>query len=257
MTLESGGPTPRIRDLIERGAWVLAFDTSGPEGSLALGRRGRPEAEGTLRPRRHASDLLPELDRLLRALRLSVSDIEGVVAGAGPGSFTGVRIAAATAKGLWHGLGVPVWPVSSLRGAACDPGAPWSAGLRGVLFDARGDRTYAAVYGVSASGVSERLAPFAADLAEVLDRFREAGIAAQVELGGSAAWRHRDRLASAGFGCAPAPAGTPSAAGLLECLRLDPDTGPHENPAQWEPEYLRASSAARSRPGIDAFESGP
>ncbi len=244
-------------DVLEGAGWVLAIETSGPEGSLAVGRGGIAEASGVLRPRRQASDLLPELEGLLGGLGISVRDLRGLVVGAGPGSFTGVRVAAATAKGLWHGLGVPVWPVSSLRGAACDPTAPWTADLRGVLFDARGDRTYAAVHVVSASGVEERIAPFAADLGDVLERLAAAGVHAGAELGGSAVWRHRSRISEAGFACADPPAGRPTAAGLLESLRLDPDTGAHENPAQWEPEYLRASSAERSRPGIDAFDSGP
>ena len=68
-----------------------------------------------------------------------------LLVGAGPGSFTGIRVGVGTAKGMAWALGIPLWAFSSLAGAAAavevEPIRP-----RAVLFDARGDRLYAAAY---------------------------------------------------------------------------------------------------------------
>ena len=93
----------------------------------------------------HASLLIPRIEALLEELGATVGDLAGLVVGAGPGSFTGLRVGAATAKGMVRALGIPLWAFSSLAGAAAsvdgDPLRP-----RCVLFDARGDRVYAASY---------------------------------------------------------------------------------------------------------------
>ena len=64
------------------------------------------------------SRMLPAALSLLSAHQLQASDLEGVVVGRGPGSFTGVRIGVATAKGLAHGLGVPLWGTGTLDAVA-------------------------------------------------------------------------------------------------------------------------------------------
>ena len=66
----------------------------------------------------HASRLIPTIEEVLEDAGVDRDEIAGVLVGAGPGSFTGVRVAAATAKGLHRSLGVPVWGISSLRAAA-------------------------------------------------------------------------------------------------------------------------------------------
>ncbi len=110
----------------------LAIDTSGVEGSVAIGRRSgisdrQPEtrleilAVTTLRAdEEHASLLLPRVQELLGEVGAGVGDLSGVVVGAGPGSFTGVRVGAATAKGLAWALDLPLWAFSSLAAAAAD-----------------------------------------------------------------------------------------------------------------------------------------
>ena len=256
MTDDAGDPV-RYATVLKRGAWILAFETSGPEGSVALGRGGEVVIGSTLgAPREHAGKLLPTVDRLLDREGISIGDVGGVVVGAGPGSFTGVRVAAATAKGLWHGLGIPVWPVSSLVAAVCDPSALWAGPERAVLFDARGDRVYAAAYRVGSDSIEEIVAPFAADLDEARTRIADAYAPTAPSFGGSGAWRHDQRIAGAGFRVERSPVGRASAAGLLTALHLDPATEANENPAQWEPAYLRASSAERSRRAADIFDSG-
>ena len=66
-------------------------------------------------PRAAMSRVLPAVSSLLSGSQLSIHDVSAVIVGRGPGSFTGVRIGVATAKGLAHGLGVPLWGVGNAR----------------------------------------------------------------------------------------------------------------------------------------------
>lgn len=93
-------------------------------------------------PRAAMSRVLPMAQSLLSANELSVSEVGGVIVGLGPGSFTGVRIGVATAKGLAHGLGVPLWGVSTLDAIA------WGFSDEDVLLGVVGDAMRGEVYPV-------------------------------------------------------------------------------------------------------------
>ena len=69
-------------------------------------------------PRAAMSRLLPMAESLLAANGFTIAEVGGIIVGRGPGSFTGVRIGVATAKGLAHGLGCPLWGVSTLDAIA-------------------------------------------------------------------------------------------------------------------------------------------
>lgn len=114
----------------------LALESSTSTGSVAVGEAGLLRAEMVLDIEgAHSSALLPAVDEVVRVAGIRRADLAGVVVGAGPGSFTGVRIAAATAKGIAMGLGVPLFAYSSLLAAAA---AGWgSGGPVCALFDAR------------------------------------------------------------------------------------------------------------------------
>src|SRR5690606_18749354 len=136
-------------------------------GSVAVGEAGRVLARAPLgRQGRHAAEVVPRIDEVLAVAGLGPRALAGVVVGAGPGSFTGGRVAAATAKGLAHALAVPLWPFSSLEAAALEPDG--AAGIRWVLFDARGDRVYAACYDLREGAVATRIPPHATRLADLL-----------------------------------------------------------------------------------------
>lgn len=120
----------------------------------------------------HSSTLLPMVERLLAEHHLTVDDIDLFTASVGPGSFTGVRIGAATIKGIAFGKNKPCVPVSALH-ALC-------LNLRGrdgivcPLMDARRGQFYTALFRVC-GGKVERLAPDAAksgeEIAEVLKAY--------------------------------------------------------------------------------------
>jgi tRNA threonylcarbamoyladenosine biosynthesis protein TsaB len=99
---------------------TLAFDTATSVATAALVRDGDVLGEAVSR----AVRVLEDADRLLRAGGAGREELTGIVVGTGPGSFTGLRIGLATARGLALGLDVPVAGVSTLEAlAAGSPGA--------------------------------------------------------------------------------------------------------------------------------------
>lgn len=97
---------------------LLAIDTSTDHATVALafGNELLSEEQGSLR--QHAQFLLPMVERLLTSASLSFSQLDGIVFGCGPGSFTGLRIACSVAKAFAFAHDLPMYPVSSLASIA-------------------------------------------------------------------------------------------------------------------------------------------
>lgn len=248
------------------GSIFLGLDTSTSRGAVAVGLGAHVLGRVFLeRQGSHAAELMPAIADALRDAGVDRGELAGIVVGAGPGSFTGVRVAAATAKGLAHALEVPLWAFSSLAAAAAtaDVLSPRAAGhptgdatlrtpggmasfSRCVLFDARGDRVYAACYRFSSDGPPVTvLPPRATDLEGIVEAVR--ALDTPVAFAGDGAQKHQRDLRDAGFPLLGPPAGEPTGDGLLHLLALSPETPPVDDPGRWEPTYLRASSAERER----------
>lgn len=122
---------------------ILAIDTTGPFGSLALIAEGRVVEETLLHSEEGFSRILHlELGQLLARHAWSLQTIDGFAAAAGPGSFTGIRVGLAAVKGLAEAERKPVFAVSNLQAIAWHGSGP----LRAVLMDARRGEVYGAVY---------------------------------------------------------------------------------------------------------------
>ena len=93
---------------------IVCFDTATDALSCALRVDGELLEHHETAPRRHADRLLSVVDRLLAEAGVSGRELDAIGFGCGPGSFTGLRIAAATAQGLAFSLDLPVVPVSTL-----------------------------------------------------------------------------------------------------------------------------------------------
>lgn len=215
----------------------LALDTSGPVGSVAIGRGAEVLERCVLEHKaEHAARLVPAVDQVLSRSGAAPKELAGIVVGEGPGSFTGVRVAAATAKGLARALSVPLWAVSSLAGAALVAG---SGTVRYVLFDARSDRVYGACYGVGSASIRTFVEPHAGNLRDVL----AGDVPAGAEFFGDAAERHRAAIEGAGYEVGVTDPRASVADGLLTYLGLAAEQAPVEDAAAWEPRYVRPSSA--------------
>ena len=219
---------------------VLGIETSSRVGSVALAEGGVVVARRLLpEPSRHSAGLIPAIEEVLGERGLDVDELVGIAVGAGPGSFTGVKVAAAAAKGLSCSLEVPLYATSSLRAAAvAGASAPACASapageeseIRYVLFDARGGRVYGACYDVGAAGVDQAIAPHGGTILDVINGRPPRST---VFMGDGAA-SHAALIGAAGYAVRPPPAGLPGADGVLCCcdwVAVDA--------ASWEPEYVR------------------
>lgn len=124
---------------------VLAVDTSSLVQTVAVLDGDRLLAERLVRARAgHTSGLLASVDGALKDARLKVADLDLLVIGAGPGSFTGLRVGLASLKAIAWAHGKPLWPVSSLE--ALGRAAPAERGLIVPAFDARKGQLYAGAF---------------------------------------------------------------------------------------------------------------
>ena len=95
---------------------VLGIDTSSAVGSIAVSREGIPVVKRTISvDMEHSGNLLPSLEELLQDVGIKAQGLDAVAVGVGPGSYTGVRVGIAFAKGLAYGLKVPVVGVCSFE----------------------------------------------------------------------------------------------------------------------------------------------
>lgn len=124
---------------------ILALDSSGLVASVAIIAEGTLLAEYTVNYKKtHSQTLLPMLDEIVRMVDLDKKAIDAVAVAAGPGSFTGLRIGSATAKGLGLALGKPIIEVPTLAGIAYNLG--FVRGLVCPVMDARRQQVYSGIY---------------------------------------------------------------------------------------------------------------
>lgn len=97
---------------------ILAFDTSSEYCSIAIWIDGEILSRGVFAGQRHSELLLPMLQELLAQAELTLVQLDGIAFGAGPGSFTGLRIACGVAQGLAFGSNLPVIGISTLEALA-------------------------------------------------------------------------------------------------------------------------------------------
>ncbi|MDX9871319.1 MAG: tRNA (adenosine(37)-N6)-threonylcarbamoyltransferase complex dimerization subunit type 1 TsaB [Clostridia bacterium] len=152
---------------------VLGIDSSTPVASAAIVSAEGLIGEITLNiGLTHSEQLLPMIDELFRQTRTTLGEMGGIAVAGGPGSFTGLRIGMATAKGLAQGGKIPLVSVPGLQALA------WRhAGLNGLIspvLNARRQEVYAALFR-SSQGDLEQLAEDCAvsprDWAQILNKY--------------------------------------------------------------------------------------
>lgn len=125
---------------------LLAFDTSTEWCTAALWLDGDLLDAGEHAGQRHSQLLLPMVTGLLARAGLGLTDLDGIAFGAGPGSFTGLRIACGVAQGLALGAGLPLLGVPTLEAMAEEARALSGAEAVVACLDARMHEVYAAVW---------------------------------------------------------------------------------------------------------------
>jgi tRNA threonylcarbamoyladenosine biosynthesis protein TsaB len=165
---------------------VLALDTSTRVGSVSVVDGDRVLAARTNDdPLRHAEAIVPLVDAALADAGIARADVELVACGLGPGSFTGVRVALATAKGIALGLGAPLVGVGSLEvmAAALPAGEPAAV----ALIDARKGEVFWAPCSRDGARLAEPVCTPAADLAAALAPWLARGLPLVGELAAAVA----------------------------------------------------------------------
>jgi tRNA threonylcarbamoyladenosine biosynthesis protein TsaB len=206
---------------------LLGIDTATSSTAVALlwadgsKREARDDPPPGAHPG-HATRLLELARGLLEEASLEWGALERVAVGTGPGTFTGLRVGIATARGLAQSLGVGLVPVSSARALARPALAERGAVLS--VIDARRGEVFAAVYG---SGGDELVPPRAMAPESVGDALAQAGLAPGQALAvGDGALRYREALAVASLEVPPESSGLHWLRALAVCsLALDEEGG--------------------------------
>lgn len=227
----TAGEAPRL----DRGI-TLALDAAASIGTLVVLRDGAEVAERTIVMRGAEEErLLPAVLDALAEAGSTVAGVGAIVCGAGPGSFTSLRVAGAIAKGLALGTGAPLFAVPSLAliaGAAevtRGPGGRWLVTLDAL----RGER-YLALVTIGPDGAVAACEPLGLSPRDAVPRRAEA-------------------LGARVLGPGEATEGTPHARGSLRCLALAAAPGPVPLDA-WEPVYGRLAEAQVKRAAAQAAE---
>ena len=152
------------------GGYWLAIDTATDIASVAAGRPPRAASGAHVQgARRHAAELIRLVEFALGRLSLAPRDLEGIVVGDGPGSFTGLRIGWAAAKGLAHEAGLELRAIPSLMAAAAGAAERLGPAPIAACFDALRGQVYAAVYVFHPDRVETIVAPGVRTPAELRD----------------------------------------------------------------------------------------
>ncbi|HEV7554556.1 MAG TPA: tRNA (adenosine(37)-N6)-threonylcarbamoyltransferase complex dimerization subunit type 1 TsaB, partial [Kofleriaceae bacterium] len=133
---------------------VLGLDTATKIGSVAIVRDGELLAEARAESKSHGTELLPMIDEVCARAKVRPRELDAIAIGAGPGSFTGLRIGMATAKGIAFAAGRPLWAVSSLAAIAHDIGGDDPIAC---VLDARRGEVFAGIYKRDVALADERV----------------------------------------------------------------------------------------------------
>ncbi len=224
------------------------MDSSGKVACAALLEDDVLKAEYTVNNTlTHSQTLMPMVDEILMRVSWEVSDLELIAVAAGPGSFTGLRIGAGTAKGLAHALDIPVVAVPTLEGL--DFNAFGCTDIVAPMMDARRSQVYTGLYSFTLEGELEIIREGSAcAIEEIAGAINTTG--KRAVLLGDGADAYRDKLGE--LLTVPAlwlPAHQSrqraSSVGVLGFKKYK--AGEYVSAEEFTPEYMRLSQAERER----------
>ncbi len=227
---------------------ILGIDGSGLVASVAIVEDDNLVGEYTTGYKKtHSQTLLPMLDELSKMVELDLNTIDAIAVAAGPGSFTGLRIASATAKGLGLSLGCPIISVPTVDAIAFNL---WGAsGVVCPILDARRGQVYTGLYSFADDGklnvIKEQCA---VDFHEIAEEINTNG--QPVTFLGDGVPVFKDTIAEiikVPYKFAPAHLNKQHASSVAALGSIYYQDGECETAAEHRPEYLRLSQAERER----------
>ena len=226
---------------------LLALDSSGLVASAAVLEDDTLLGEYTINHKKtHSQTLLPMLDAVVQMLELDLQTIDAIAVAAGPGSFTGLRIGAATAKGLGLALRKPLIAVPTVDALAYNIGV--TDRLIPPLMDARRSQVYTGIYCYT-DGMLDVIQPqeavSVADLAQTLNELGQ-----EVILLGDGVPVYQEQLEQMlqiSYSFAPAHLNRQRAAAVGALAERYYREGKCQPAEEMAPEYLRKSQAERER----------
>lgn len=226
---------------------VLALDSSGLVASVAIVEEEQTVAEYTVNYKKtHSQTLLPMLDEIVKMTDMDLQTIDAIAVAGGPGSFTGLRIGSATAKGLGLALNKPLIHIPTLEGMAYNLFG--SASIICPIMDARRNQVYTGIYRFSDGEFKILEDQMAISVEELIQKLNEMG--EEVVFLGDGVPVYAEQLKEGlkiSFTFAPANMNRQraSSVGLLGIEYLK--KGKTETAREHEPNYLRVSQAERER----------
>lgn len=226
---------------------ILGLDSSGLVASVAIVEDDNLLGEYTVNYKKtHSQTLLPMLDEVAKMIELDLATIDAIAIAGGPGSFTGLRIGSATAKGLGLALKKPIVNVPTVEGLAYNlVGCPE---VVCPLMDARRNQTYTGLYTFSGNDMETLKEQCAVGIDEIVEKINTIG--KKVAFLGDGVPVFREYIAEyckVPYRLAPAHmnkqrAGSVAALGMQYFSK-----GQYETAEEHKPEYLRLSQAERER----------
>lgn len=218
---------------------ILAIETTSSVLSVALSNEEKIIASFTTDNKKtHSVALMPAISDMLKYVEFDIKNIDYVACSSGPGSFTGLRIGAATAKGIAYSLGKKIIPISTLDCLAYN--AHLFDGIIVPMIDARNDDVYSALYEYINSNLIRKSDYMAEKIDVVLDKVK----GCKTIFCGDGAKVHKDKILSYdGFSICESPLIMPNAVSLSAMAHKSIDFAVCVN--KFELMYLRKSQAER------------
>lgn len=225
---------------------ILAIESSSLVASVAIVEDGVTLAEYTANFKMtHSQTLLPMIDSMVSLFGIDLSSVDAIAVSGGPGSFTGLRIGSATAKGLGLALNKPLIHVPTLDGTAYN--LYGAKGLICPIMDARRNQVYTGIYRFEQE-FEVVMEQDAMDMGELIEKLNAMG--ERVIFLGDGVPVHEKKireLMTVPFDLAPAHMNRQRAASVAALGAVYFAEGKTESAAEHGPDYLRKSQAERER----------
>ena len=226
---------------------ILGLDSSGIVASVAIVEDDALIAEYTVNYKKtHSQTLLPMLDEIARMTELDLDSLDAIAVAGGPGSFTGLRIGSATAKGLGLALKKPLIGVPTVEALAYN--LYDTSGLICPIMDARRKQVYTGIYRFEGHRLKVVEDQMAVPMTELLEKLNGYGEPVTFLGDGVPVFRAviTEQL-NVPFSFAPAHVNKQRAAAVAALGMVYYQEGKFESAAEHQPDYLRVSQAERER----------